>query len=141
MSGKFVVKRSFLLLVLILVRLTGCKSPPQDLPRVVETLESLLSGLEALPPEAYMEEAFKRLALRDPEFVTRLGLADLYGVRTNALGSYDPEDLQMTLAFESGLLSLAMEYDQSAMNEAERLDLQAFIGWLEERAALHPYHG
>ncbi len=141
MSGKSDIKRILLLLTLLMSVLSSCVKSPQEPPDEPETLADLLAGLDALPPEAFMEEAFKRLALRDPEFVTQVGVADLYGVRNNALRSYDPVDLEMTLAFESGLLSLAMAYDQSAMTEAERLDLQVFMSGLRKGQPCIPTHG
>ncbi len=103
------------------------------------TLDDLLDGLDALSPEDFMEEAYRRLVLRAPQTVTEVGLAGFYDARNAALDSYDLQDLLLTQAFEVELLALARDIDQAKLDEDVQFDLQTFIWYLEDRVALHPY--
>jgi uncharacterized protein (DUF885 family) len=129
------------LLVLILLTgfLSGCqRSPAVSLPES-DTLEALLDGLDALPPEDFMAEAYRRLALRSPQMMTEVGLAGFYDVRNTALDRYDLQERLLTQAFEAELLALAQEIDPAGLETVVQFDLRVFTGFLEGRVALHPY--
>ncbi len=125
--------------LLILILLAGC-GIDTDVPVTEQvSLESLMAGLETLPAEAFMAEAYKRLILRDPEQVTAIGLSGLYDTDNDQLCDYTLESLLLTQAFEAALLAQAQSYAMDSLSDAVRLDLRVFIWYLSNRVAGHPY--
>ncbi|MBG0788111.1 MAG: DUF885 domain-containing protein, partial [Anaerolineaceae bacterium] len=139
MPKKRLMPPILLLLILVFGLLSGCQPSPDLTQTDSVTLEDLLDGLEALSPEDFIEEAYRRLVLRSPQTVTEVGLAGFYGTRNIALNSYDLQDLLLTQAFEVELLALARDIDQAKLDESVQFDLQTFIWHLEGQVALHPY--
>lgn len=139
MSIKRPYQRLLLIVILALSFLSGCRpGPPAGLDDML-CLADLTSGLESLPAEDFLAEAFRRLALRSPEGITRVGLAGLYGVSNTALDSYDLQARLLTQAFEVELLGLAQRFALADLSDAVRLDLRSFIWYLEGQISLHPY--
>ncbi len=139
MPDKRLMTPILLLLVLTVGLLSSCERTPDLPPAESVTLDDLLDGLDALSPEDFMEEAYRRLVLRAPQTVTEVGLAGFYDARNAALDSYDLQGLLLTQAFEVELLALARDIDQAKLDEDVQFDLQTFIWYLEDRVALHPY--
>ncbi len=132
------LKRIFLALTLVIV-LAGCRQAPVASDPGSETLADLMDGLRDLPAEDFMEEAFKRLILRHPEDMTRLGLAGLYGARYNQLAQYDMDSVLLTQSFEAALLEQANAYNRDALSAETQLNLDVFIWYLKDRVDGHPY--
>ena len=139
MCEKRKLTQTLLALIMFAGFLSGCQQAPVETPAESGTLETLTAGLEYLSPEAFMEEAFQRLALRSPQMVTEVGLANLFDVRNTALDSYDLQDRLLTQSFEIELLALAGRINQARLDEKVQSDLRVFIWYLEDRIALHPY--
>jgi uncharacterized protein (DUF885 family) len=128
-----------LLGILCLAALAGCANPAPVNDSEAVTLADLMSGLEGLPADRFMAEAYERLILRTPEQVTVLGLADLYDSRDDRLNSYALEHLLLTQSFEAALLQQAQTYDLEALPADVRLDLEVFLWYLGDRVAGHPF--
>jgi uncharacterized protein (DUF885 family) len=111
------------------------------LPAVTPTAAEadLLSGLEGLDIETFFEKAFTRWVVRDPENLTSLGLADLYGVGDGDLTDISDAYLRQTQALESGTLELLRRYDRTAFTADQVLNADLYDWYLDDLVRGHPF--
>ncbi len=139
------MKQKFRILwvLMLIVLVSGCIAPvvPDSgivlTPTFTETLivDPLVSALTGLTPEAFLEEAFKQLALRQPEWVSELGLSALYGVRNDQLDDLSPAYLAETHQMVLKILEITQQYLQDDLPEDLVLQFQVFEWYLADRAA------
>jgi len=110
-------------------------SPTSSLPSQTTTLAA---GLEGLPFDAFLEESYHRLLLRDPEVVTELGMAESWGV-SGRLTDISEAYQRQTQALEKATLDLLNRYDPAMLDQAQRLNAQIYRWTLEDVVAQHPY--
>ena len=133
-------KFGFICLILILGVAACAPRTPVSTERSL-SLEDLLDGLAGLPPEEFIYQAYRRLALRSPEMVSEVGLAGIYQTRNDRLDSYALEDIRLTQALETELLAMAQSYDRIGLSAQVDFNLRVLIWVLEERVAQHAYQG
>jgi len=134
-----IVKKLGATLLILFLGVSGCAPGVQTPENQPASLESLLSGLSDLPPEAFIEAGYQKLLLRSPETVTAVGLAEIYQTRNDSLDSYALEDYLLNQVLELALLDQAKSYDRAGLPEAVDFNLQLLIWLLEDRVAQHPY--
>jgi len=108
--------------------------PQQDVP-----IETIIASLQGLPLDAFFEESFKQLMLRDPELVTELGLADKFGVRNDRLNNLSEEYLLDTQRLQSAVLDLLRSYPRDTLSSEQQTSFDVYQWYLENLIQGHPY--
>ncbi len=101
--------------------------------------DDLLAGLEGQGIDAFIDEAFRRWSLRDPENLTALGLSRVLGATDAELTDISDAALRRTQAFEAGALDLLRAYDASVFSPAQALTARIYDWYLEDLVRGHPY--
>lgn len=96
-------------------------------------LSSLAVGLEGLSADAFFDESYKRLLLRNPEYVTTLGLTQLFGIGNDRLTDLSDGYQQETQGLERAILELLRRYDRAGLTPAQRLTADVYDWYLDDR--------
>ena len=99
----------------------------------------LLSGLQGLDIDAFFREAYRRWLVRDPESLTTLGLADVYGVGDANLTDISDAFLRETQSLELGTLELLRAYDRTSFTESQSLTADIYEWFLDDLVRGHPF--
>jgi uncharacterized protein (DUF885 family) len=118
---------------------------PSVLPSAVATLPPAqptpatdpAAGLAGLDIDAFFEQSYRQLLLRDPETVTELGLSRYFGVGNDRLTDVSDAYIRETQALESAILAQLRQYDRSAMTPAQRLSADIYDWYLDDRVRGH----
>jgi uncharacterized protein (DUF885 family) len=100
---------------------------------------ALTAGLENLDIDAFIEESYKRLLLRDPEKLTVIGLADEYGVGNDKLTDISDGYIRQTQTLEAGILDLVRRYDQTFFTPDQALNTEIYTWLLDDMVRRHPF--
>jgi uncharacterized protein (DUF885 family) len=124
--------------------LDACSRLTPPLPTSAPTPSStptaeLLSGLQGLNVDAFFQEAYRRWLVRDPETLTSLGLADLYGVGDGNLTDISDAFIRETQALESGTLGLLRANDRTAFSEGQAVTADIYDWFLDDLVRGHPF--
>ncbi len=98
-----------------------------------------VSGLEGLEIETFFREAYRRWMARDPENLTTLGLADLWGVGDDKLTNVSDDYIRETQSLENGMLDLLRAYDRSSFAERDALTAEIFDWFLDDLVRGHAF--
>ncbi len=98
-----------------------------------------LTGLEGLEIDAFFQEAYRRWVARDPETLTVLGLADLYGIGDADLTDISDAFVRQTQALESGTLELLRAYDRTAFTADQSLTADIYDWMLDDLIRGHEF--
>lgn len=113
-------------------------SPPTSDPTYASS-PNLLAGLNGLDIDTFFQEAYRRWVIRDPETLTTLGLADVYGIGDSGLTDISDEFVRETQTLEIGMLDFLRAYDRSAFNESQMITAEIFEWFLEDLVRGHPF--
>jgi uncharacterized protein (DUF885 family) len=103
------------------------------------TIDDLLADLEGLSFGGFVEESYINLLLRDPEFLTRLGISDRYRMRNDQLNHLSEPFLTGTQRLEAGTLELLRSYDREALSTIEQDSYDIYEWYLSQRVAGHRF--
>jgi len=92
----------------------------------------LLAGLRGLEIDDFFQQAYRLWANRDPESLTSLGLADVYGAGDANLTDISDAFLRQTQALEAGTLDLLRAYDRSALSAAQVVTAKVYDWFLDD---------
>ncbi len=109
---------------------TDAQSPTSPLP----TPKS--AGLDF---DAFLDQSFLQLLLRDPEAVTQLGLARSFGVGNDRLTDISDGYLRETQALETATLEQLRRYDREALTSEQRISADIYDWYLDDRVRGHPF--
>jgi hypothetical protein len=103
--------------------ITPQPTPPPPTPFPTPSIANIVAGLEGLPIDEFLDEAYRQLQLRDPDNLIFNGFAEVYGVVennqfTNLSESYIRETQQM----ESEILDLLQAYDRDTLTPGATAD-------------------
>ncbi len=115
-------------------------------PPATATPTVTLLPVTAVPPPAtatdidtFFEDSYRSLLLRDPEYVTELGLAAVWGVGNDQLTDISDAYVRETQALEIAILDTLRGYDRSTLTPAQQLSADIYTWYLEDRVARHPF--
>ncbi|MCX5976266.1 MAG: DUF885 domain-containing protein [Coprothermobacterota bacterium] len=111
---------------------------PSPTPSSTSQTTTLAEGLEGLPFDAFLEESYHRLLLRDPELVTQLGMGESWGVN-GRLTDISEAYQRQTQSLEKATLDLLKRYDPATLDQGQRLNAEIYSWTLEDIVARHPY--
>ena len=101
--------------------------------------KNLTSDLVGLDFDRFLDESFKILLLREPEWVTETGLADMLGVGNDQLNNLSLEYLLETQQLERDLLELLHQYDQEQLTTEQRTSAGVYDWYLQDRVDAQPF--
>ncbi len=123
--------------------LNACSSPvtpsptsttiPLSLAPSISPADDLLVGLRGLDLDSFLDEAYRRWMLRDPEGITVNGLSDLFGVGNDTLNNVSDEFIHETQRLQSGILELLKEYDPQILTTNQAFDARLYAWFLQDQ--------
>ena len=108
-----------------------------------ESNQAPASETTARPPnpdmDALFQDSYNQLLLRDPELITELGLADLFGAGNDQLTNISDSYRRETQQLESAILTELNGYDQSELSPEQQLSADIYAWYLSDLAAGHEF--
>ena len=98
-----------------------------------------LGDLDGLGFDDFLEVSYELLLLRNPEFLTSLGVSDEYRFRNDRLNDLSPRYLEETQALEVGILDLLRAYDRSALSADEGVSFDVYEWFLDQKVRGHRF--
>ena len=116
----------------------GTLKTPIPIPSLTPKAD-LLSGLRGLDIDSFFQESYIRWLKRDPETLSTLGLADLYGVGDGNLTNISDEFIRQTQSFEIGLLDILQRYDRSSFSDSQAMTAKIYEWFLDDLKRGHAF--
>lgn len=122
-------------LVIVLVVVGGCIAQPSKPKSPVDTL----ANLEGLSLDAFFEESYKQLLLRDPEYITELGIAEKFGLRNDELTNISDSYVRETQQLQRGILDLLRTYNRDELTPEQKLSYDIYEWYLDDLVRQHEF--
>ncbi len=106
--------------------------PPSSIPDIV-------AQLEGLSIDAFFEESYRQLRLRDPDGLIEDGLADEYGVGNDEVTNMSDAYVRETQQLEIAILELLRSYDRAALTPEQQLSYDIYEWYLDNRVRGHEF--
>lgn len=127
-------------LTLTLILLVGCiAQSPETAPPESSSVDDVLATLEGLPINEFFEESYKQLLLRNPEYLTELGIAELYGVGNDQLTNISDVYIRETYELQKGILQLLREYDRYQLTREQQISYDVYEWFLDDVVRQHEF--
>ena len=112
--------------------------PGESLSRL-PTPDELVAGLQNLDFDAFVDQSYNALLLRNPELLTSLALSASFGLRDDLLTDISDEYVRQTQALENTILDLLRSYDRAALTTEQQLTFDIYAWFLQDRVAGHAF--
>jgi uncharacterized protein (DUF885 family) len=116
----------------------GSSDTPIEQPVVVEDsqVEDLQQALVGLPFPEFLEESYRRLSARDPQFVIGNGLSDAFGLSDISLTNISETYRSMTLDLMEAVLEVLLrDFDYALLSDNEKVSFDTYTTYLEGKIA------
>lgn len=110
---------------------TPLSFPATATPLSIRTRLSI--GLAGLDFDAFIENSYRQLFIRDPETVLELGLAQVYQTPTDQLTDISDEYIRETQSLEADILDILARYDRSSLSPVQQLTYDIYHWYLSDR--------
>lgn len=135
--------RRTLHLVFLSAMLCGCTAAPTVTvtPSVPTETPSLVQvpDLAGLDFDSFVDQSYRRLLLRDPDNIVRLGLSESLEMEevqlTNASEAYARE----TQELQAGILEMLRQYDREALTPEQQLTYDVYEWYLDDEVRGHAF--
>jgi len=101
------------------------------------TAESL--GLAGLDFADFLEESYNILLLRDPELLTSVGVAGLFGVRNDQLNDYSDEFIRKTQIIEGVTLKQLRTFERDSLELSDQTSYDVYEWYLDQQVRGHRF--
>ena len=120
--------------VLVFVVVGGCiTQSPESLPSSEPTSSAdIVDSLKGLPIDEFFEESYKQLLLRNPEYLTELGIAELYGVGNDQLTNISDSYIRETYELQAAILELLREYNREELTYEQQISYDVYEWFLDD---------
>lgn len=130
--------KAFVLIVVLVM--AGClsQSTPVTQPETESDIKGIVNNLEGLTIDEFFEESYTQLLLRNPEYLTELGLAKQYGVNdqlTNISNAYIKE----THELQKEILHLLQQYDRDSLTPDQKISYDVYYWYLTDLINQHEF--
>ncbi len=98
-----------------------------------------LAPLAGLGFADFLEASYELLLVRDPEFVTELGIADALEMGNGGLNDLSLDFTAETQALETGILDQLRRFDRAALTPEEGLSYDAYEWYLDHQVQGHVF--
>lgn len=112
---------------------SGTSATQAQTPPVSPTVSGHAGDLQGLDFDTFLDDSFKMLLLRQPEWVTEAGLADILGVRNDRLNDLSLEYMQETYQLEREILDLLRQYDYQQLSAEQNISALVYDWYLQDR--------
>lgn len=126
---------------LLVVVLAGCIAQPENSfngPEF-ESVDDIVDTLKGLPIDEFFEESYKQLLLRNPEYLTELGIAGEFGLRNDRLTTISDAYIKETQQLEAAILELLQKYDRETLTKEQQLSYDVYEWYLVDRVRGHTF--
>ena len=96
-----------------------------------QIVNEVLISRENLPIDAFFEESFKQLGLREPDQMFMEDLGDAFGLPNDQFTNISDAYIRETQRLQSGILDLLHTYDLSELSTSEKRSFEAYEWFLE----------
>jgi uncharacterized protein (DUF885 family) len=86
----------------------------------------------SLTIDEFFEDSFRQLLTRDPELVTDIGLADVYGTGNDKLTDISDSYVRETQALEAAALEGLRSFDSSSLTPDQKLSYEIYEWYLQD---------
>lgn len=126
-------------LALVLLLLGCISQPEQHSLELSESVDDIITHLKGLPLDEFFEESYKQLLLRNPEYLTELGIAEEYGLRNDRLTNISDAYIKETQKLEAAILELLREYDWSTLTKEQQISYNVYEWYLADAVRGHQF--
>ncbi len=88
--------------------------------------------LSGLPIDDFFEESYKQLVLRSPEYVTAMGMSEVYGIRNDQLNNLSDAYMRETADLQVAILELLRGYNRSELTPEQQLSMDVYEWYLDD---------
>ena len=103
------------------------------------TLSDVRHLLDGLSWGEFVETSYRLYVLRFPETVTRMGMADAFGVRNDRLNDYSDAYVRETMEIESEILRRLRAFDRSSLASDDQAVYDACEWYWDDLVRAHPF--
>ena len=115
---------------------------PQATPTQVaadSAVPRVVAKLQGLDFDAFLDQSYRELILRDPEKITGLGMAEQFRVRNDQLTDISDEYIRETQKLETAILAQLRTYDRAKLAPAQQLSFDIYAWYLEDQVRGHAF--
>ncbi len=105
---------------------------PSESPTTSSSIAAITAQLEGLPIDQFFEESYKQLLLRDPEYLTELGIAESFGLRNDQLTNISDAYIRETFELQAAILALLREYDRESLTPEQKISYNVYEWYLDD---------
>jgi uncharacterized protein (DUF885 family) len=95
-------------------------------------IEEIAAELEGLPIDEFFETSFHHLLVRDPEFLTQVGLAETLGLRNDRLKDMSEEAAEETYRLQELILASLRSYDREELTSQQQISYDVYEWYLDD---------
>ncbi|HEY71125.1 MAG TPA: DUF885 domain-containing protein [Anaerolineae bacterium] len=99
----------------------------------------LIAPLEGLPIDAFFDQSYRLLQLRDPDTIILNGLADEYGISNDRFTDFSDAYVRETQQLEVAILALLRAYDRDALGHSQQIFYDVYEWMLEDHLRGHAF--
>jgi uncharacterized protein (DUF885 family) len=108
-------------------------------PAVPSSLASIVAGLDGLPIDEFFDESYRQLLLRDPEYLTSIGLSESFGLRDDRLRDLSGAYIRETQDLEVAILDLLRAYERAELTPQQQTSYDVYEWYLEGQVQGHQF--
>ncbi len=97
--------------------------------------DELAADLVGLDFDAFADQSYQALMMRNPELLTTLALSAAYGMRDDLLTDISDGYVRQTQQLERDILALLLGYDRAALTPEQQLTYDIYQWYLQDRVA------
>ena len=132
MKGYLTVQQSAAL-VMVLMLVGGCMTQsPEPSTELQGSVEDILDGLKGLSIDEFFEKSYNQLLVRNPEYLTELGIAESLSMGNDKLTDISDEYIRETYELITGILQLLREYDRSQLTSEQQISYDVYEWYLDD---------
>ena len=91
----------------------------------------IVAGLDGMTIDDFFEESYKQLLLRNPEYLTSLGLTRSFGLRNDRLNDLSADYLRETRELEAAILDQLRTYDHDQLDSEQQISYDVYEWYLD----------
>jgi uncharacterized protein (DUF885 family)/WD40 repeat protein len=96
------------------------------------SVTTMMASLQGLSLDEFLDESFKLLLLRDPEWVTSEGLAQRFGVGNDQLTDISDAHLRETQQLQAAILDMLRQYDRESLTPEQQISYDVYEWYLDD---------
>jgi uncharacterized protein (DUF885 family) len=103
------------------------------------SLTAVATGLKGLPIDEFFDQSYGQLLLRDPEYLTSVGLSESFGLRDDQLRDLSDAYIRETQDLEIAILDLLRAYDREQLTPQQQVSYDVYEWYLENQVRGHEF--